>query len=226
MSDWRSRLQKVLGSAPADMFPGQSNEIIAMATTPGCDIAEHVPVLVEYGRKCRQITEMGVRFGWSTRSFLYARPETLLSIDKFEWNSIHPSGAETMGVGNSCYQHYRQKYSPHVLFAMLLTDTTRMVAIPETDLLFIDTFHHRDALRLELFRHGNQARQFIILHDTETFGERGQADNSKLFVDFETTDEAGTGLKYAIREFQERNPDWKTKEVLRNNNGLTILERT
>jgi len=48
------------------------------------------------------------------------------------------------------------------------------------------------------------------MHDTETFGEKGEADKEN-------------GLNYAIREFLLAYPIWSEVRRLTNNNGLTIL---
>lgn len=217
-------LNQVLSVFSDEVFPGQKNEIRAMTFAHGCDICEHVPTLIKYAMQVKSITEMGVRFGWSTRSFLFARPKSLLSIDKFEWNSIHQSGA-VWAPGNSEFKKYSQLYSNYVNHKFILSDTTKLSPIDSTELLFIDTFHHRDCLKQELELHGNSATKFLIMHDTETFGKRGQADSSKTFVDFVATDEEGTGLWDAIKPFMQANPHWKLKEHYPNNNGLTILER-
>lgn len=222
--NYLQQLETVLSSSPADVFSGQSLEIRKMTNAAGCDIAEHVPTLIRYGRQCKRITEMGVRFGWSTRSFLYARPEKLSSIDKYEWNSVHQSGL-IQTPGNSEFKKYQKLYEGVVNFTYTLSDTTKLDPIPETDLLFIDTYHHASCLSIELDKHGNQAKKFIILHDTETFGEKGQKDKGGTFLDWDTTDEPGTGLRYAIEPWLAKNPHWQVREVFRNNNGLTILEK-
>ena len=211
-------------SGPED-YPGQHQEMLSIADAPGCDITEHVSTLVQYGKQVDTITEMGVRFGWSTRSFLFAKPSKLHSIDKFEWNSVHQSGM-IQEPGNSQFHKYQKLYSGKVDFTYQIADTTKIPSIEPCDLLFIDTFHHRDCLSIELNLHGNQARKYIILHDTETFGECGQADDSLLFFDRVTTNEPGTGLRYSINSWLSNNKEWSVKQVFANNNGLTVLERS
>jgi len=207
-----------------ELYPGQQQEIISLAGAMGCDINEHVPTLIEYGKKCKTITEMGVRFGWSTRCFLYTKPNKLVSIDKYSWGSIEQAGGSPQ-PGNFYYEQYKKLYEGIVDYQFVLSDTTKIDPIKETELLFIDTFHHRDCLKIELKKHGNQATKFILLHDTETFGQKGQSDASCTFVDFPCTDELGTGLWYAINPWLVANPQWKIKQHYTNNNGLTILER-
>lgn len=203
---------------------GQHREIYNLANTPGCDITEHVSTLIKYGRKCDHIVEMGVRYGWSTRSFLFTEPKRLHSFDKYPWNSISHYGADPK-TGNFYYNYYKQLYKDKVDFVMTLADTTSMDPVEECELLFIDTFHHRDALSAELNLHGNRAEKFIIIHDTETYGERGEEDFNGTFVKWKSTSEPGTGLWHAINPWLESNPHWSIAHHYKNNNGLTILAR-
>jgi hypothetical protein len=83
--------------------------------------------------------------------------------------------------------------------------------IEETDLLFIDTWHVYRQLKEELRLHADRARKYIILHDTTTFGLRGE--------------DGGEGLIKAVDEFLSDNREWSIKEVFANNNGLTVLQR-
>lgn len=211
-----------LQAFPDEVYPGQKAEIEQMTRAAGCDICEHVPTLIEYGRKVSTITEMGVRFGWSTRAFLFARPKVLRSYDRYEWGSTHQSGAVR---DPETFSKYKKYYEGIVDFTFNIDDTTKMPPIEQTELLFIDTFHHRDALAIELEAHGNKASKYLIMHDTQTFGECGQADASKIFFDAITTSEPGTGLWYAINPWLAKNPHWEVEKVYKNNNGLTVLKR-
>ena len=81
-----------------------------------------------------------------------------------------------------------------------------------TDMLFVDTFHTASQLRQELNRHADKVKKWIILHDTETFGEKGEAG-------FEL------GLNYAIYDFLNDHDEWFELNRYTNNNGLTVLKR-
>ena len=76
--------------------------------------------------------------------------------------------------------------------------------IEPTDLLFIDTDHTYEQCSKELKLHADKVKKFIIFHDTTLYPE----------------------LNKAIEEFLNNNKNWNTREVLTNNNGLTVLERT
>jgi len=221
---YQEKLNLMLGHFPVASYEGEKNEIYRMTNTHGCDINEHVPTLIEYGLKVDTITEMGVRYGFSTRAFLFAKPKSLLSIDLFEWNSKEHAGGDPR-TNNFWANEYKRLYDDLVDYTYQKGDTTKIPVIDEVELLFIDTFHHKDVLEIELARHGNQATKYIIMHDTETFGTQGQACDAKLFVDHVTTNEVGTGLNYAIIRFIRDNPHWSIEKVYTNNNGLTILKR-
>ena len=208
-----------------EVYPGQNAELLSMVSAQGCDICEHVPALVKYGQLCSTITEFGVRYGWSTRSFLFAKPKTLLSVDLYPWDSVsqcgEPGPQTLVGPpGNNQFLRYKALYQGTVDYTYIQGNTLEIDIIPETELLFIDTLHHKYCLLKELERHGNQATRFIIMHDTATFGLNGQNEYMpELPLGY------GTGLLFALSEWLPKNPHWVVKEHFVNNNGLTVLER-
>ena len=159
------------------------------------DINEHLPTLKKYSEECDHITEMGVRDVVSTWAFLMGEPKKLISYDinqmdeKIILDAIKDTDIE---------------------FKFILSDTTK-IEIEETDLLFIDTLHTYEQLKVELELHGNKSKKYIIFHDTTLFGYRGERGD--------------IGLNPAIEEFIEKNPHWSKHEVFTNCCGLTILKR-
>jgi len=220
-----NRAYSLVSKNTEPVYSDQNQELLSMATSAGCDIAEHVPTLVEYGQKCSTITEFGVRYGWSSRSFLFAKPKNLLSVDLYFWDSVSQCGEPgpltlTDPPGNNQFLRYKKLYEGTVDYNFIQGDTLKIDVIDETDLLFIDTLHHKYCLLNELERHGNQAKRYIILHDTVTFGLLGQNEYMP-----ELPLGKGTGLIYALQEWLPKNPHWKVTEHYINNNGLTIMER-
>ena len=161
------------------------------------DINEHLPVLKRYASQCNHVTEFGVRHVVSTWGLIAGRPKTVHSYD------LSSPGdaviAEVQDVANEVGVSFIF-FQWNVLDAHIVT----------TDLLFIDTYHTYTQLKSELERHSENVRKWIIMHDTETFGEKGEANEEN-------------GLNYAIREFLEANPIWSEVRRLTNNNGLTVL---
>lgn len=160
------------------------------------DINEHLPTLKKYGEMVDHITEFGVRTGRSTAAFLASTPSIMYSYDitsrKFNYKLFKTLAEKTE-------------------FVFTEGDTLK-IEIEETDLLFIDTYHTYNQLRQELEKHPVRVRKYIIIHDTETFGEVG-------------IDKKIPGLFKAIDEFVNINSNWIVKEKFINNNGLTILKR-
>lgn len=162
------------------------------------DINEHLPTLRDYASRCRHVTEFGVRGIVSTWALIAGRPSRVISYD------ITPLTDEAQ-----CMVRAAAKEAG-VEFRFIQGDT-REVEIEPTELLFIDTSHTYTQLHCELERHGPRVKKFIILHDTVTFGDKGEQ-------------ESDAGLRPAIKEFIEGHP-WKRRAHFYYNNGLTILER-
>ena len=164
------------------------------------DINEHFDTIKRYAEDCDHIIEVGVRGVNSTWAFLYGNPKNMLSIDKFdpiEWD-VDVKIVKQIAKDNGIEWDFIQ-------------GDILEIEIPETDLLFIDTLHNYPQLSNELKLHGNKAKKYIVMHDTET---------NKIVGDF-----GGEGLQKAIDEFLLENKHWAVKEVFTNNNGLTILKR-
>lgn len=85
------------------------------------------------------------------------------------------------------------------------------IEIDPTDLLFIDTVHTAERLGAELARHAANVSLYLVLHDTETFGKRGE--------------DGGPGLLAAVELFLAAHPEWEISYQARHNNGLTVLRR-
>ena len=158
------------------------------------DINEHMQKLCNYAKQCDSVTEFGV--GRSTWAFLHARPKKLRCYD-IGHVSLYPQN-ELAGAAGVDFRFEQ--------------GDTRALTIEPTDLLFIDTYHTYGQLRAELDRHGPLARKFIAMHDTETFGARGE-------------DGSEPGLWAAVEEFVAAHPEWRVSERARNNNGLAVLAR-
>jgi hypothetical protein len=77
--------------------------------------------------------------------------------------------------------------------------------------LFLDTRHDYEQLREELRLHAGKVRKYLVLHDTTTFGERGETPGHR-------------GLWPAVEEFLAQGA-FRLRERYENNNGLTVLER-
>jgi hypothetical protein len=158
------------------------------------DIHEHCPTLYALARECRHVTEFGTRTGVSTTALLFAQPERLVCYDRVRYPQV-----ETL-----------ERLAGRTAFSFQQADVLQ-IEIEVTDLLFIDTWHVYEQLQAELRLHAAKVRKYIVLHDTTTFGERGD-------------EPARRGLWPAVEEFLARG-SFRLKQRYANNNGLTVLER-
>jgi len=175
---------------------GKLAEIYELRSKSGCT-STMLHIFKAYAEKCDHITEFGFGGGHGASGFLMGKPKKYVAYD------LHLQGV---------WKEYQEFLKPDTDFTAFQADTGTMPVIEETDLLWIDSSHNYVHLKKELFRHGNQARKWIMRHDTLLFGE-GSHDGTK------------PGLNKAIEEFIEANPHWKVKEVITTGPGLTILER-
>lgn len=159
------------------------------------DINENLPILFEFANKCNHVTEMGVRYGTSTRAFLNT-DVILRSYDVF----IDEEVSDLFKIAKT--------YGKNVEY---IKSDVREIEIEETDLLFIDTWHCYDQLKTELKLHHHKVKKYIIFHDTHTYGVKGE--------------ESEIGLLPAIIEFLIEFPEWKFILHKINNNGLTVIEK-
>lgn len=173
-----------------------SERFIRAAQEP-CDINEHIPYLHDLASRVIRVTEFGTRLGISTTAFLMAKPLFLRCYDIYRQTQVD----ELLALANI-----------HSVCMEFHLKDVLTVDIEHTDMLFIDTFHVEAQLAKELERHHEKVIRYIVLHDTETFGEKGE-------------DPAQRGLNYALHPFLKKNPQWKIADHRPNNNGLTVLER-
>lgn len=163
------------------------------------DINEHMPVLRKYAEKCNHITEFGVRGIVSTYALLAAQPHTLISYD----------------IKNCNWKPLQDAAISYTFFEFILGNTLE-IEIDPTEMLFIDTLHNYDQLKMELRMHAPKVSKYIVFHDTTTYDYVGESYDGLSRL----------GIWPAIKEFLEENPEWSIKEKFTNNNGLTILVKT
>jgi len=169
--------------------------VVSLISDDKCAINEHLGILTQYAQEVDHITEFGVERGNSTAAFLLGQPKVLRSYD------IVPLACEE-DLG---------KLKGETDFKFIQKDVLK-VDIDRTDLLFIDTYHDFSQLYAELFSHAFKVNKYILLHDTESFGMRGQHESD--------------GLLPAIAKFLLYNTEWRVKTHYKNCNGLSVLERT
>ena len=181
------------GSNAADKETRTLDELYADAVATKSDFNEHCEKLKELASQCDHVTDFGSRASTSTVALLAGQPEKIVSyVNDRVFNRIL-----TDRQGES--EFITQKGDS------LTTD------IEETDMLFIDTRHTADHFLAELERLAPKVRRWIVRHDTQIYGERGE--------------DGGAGLLPAMRKFMADNPEWSVFYHTVNNYGLTVISR-
>jgi hypothetical protein len=157
----------------------------------------HVETLSGYASQCKIVTELGINTGCATLAFILSGCKKVYSYNVvISQNAIKvKQAAEDDGF---CFK--------------LINKDNLKTKIKSTDLLYIDTDHWYGQIKAELSRHHKRVKKWIIMNNTETFGLVNPFDGRP-------------GMKAAIYEFLEENPEWKVQDHLIEGHGLTILER-
>lgn len=176
------------------------------------DINEHLDTLKKYGKHCEHITEFGFHSGTSTYALLACKPDKLISYDIVDCEEVKNISALSKQYGLN--------------FEFIQKDTLSL-DIETTDLLFIDTLHTYAQLTLELNKHAEKVRHYIIMHDTQTYGDRDENIYNYASSNLNTCSTEKRGLRQSIQDFLLTSEGrlWRIKEIYTHNNGLTILER-
>ena len=174
------------------------------------DINEHLPTLREYASKVNHVTEMGIRWGASTIAIGAAEPKIMVSYDIVKTQEME--------------KVIDLLIKSDINFLLKIADTLK-IEIEETDMLFIDTLHTYNQLTEELKLHEGNVKQYIILHDTVTFGEKDEIIYSHASDVVKVMEKGKMGLMNAVKDFLSVNDNWVIEKHYVNNNGLTVLVR-
>lgn len=187
----------------------------SICNTPS-DINKHLPILVEYSKKCEHVTEMGARTGISTIAFIYANPKKFVSYD-FQYTE---PGEENVEAVDKLIQIFKEAQKQGYNCSYIGSDVLS-VEIEQTDFLFIDTNHNYEQLKAELEMHSSKVNKYIAFHDTYTWGTVGEEPYGPNKSRIKTV----RGILPAINEFLANNLNWHKVYDTTDNNGLIIIEK-
>jgi len=156
--------------------------------TTSSDIQTHLQHIKETVQEGDTVVEMGVRDCVSTWALLAARPRQLTSIDV-----VLPKRENLEVVVNAAQEE-------SIDFIFHVADSTHFIMEP-VDILFIDTIHTYSQLVKELWRHAENTKKYIILHDANI-----------------------PEMAACIQDFLY-NPHWKLHKWVETQTGLAILKR-
>lgn len=187
------------------------------------DINEHMETLYELAKQCSSVLELGVRTCVSSWAFLKGLRDNGLGAQKLISNDLqdHPNVEHVKKTAMASGVEYR-----------FIKGNDLFINTEPVDMTFIDTWHIYGQLKRELAIYAPKTRKYIVMHDTEVDGDLGESIRcgwNTYFQSKETgipEEEIRKGLKPAIVEFLEANPEWRLGLVKTNNNGLTVLVRS
>jgi len=188
-------------------------------STPS-DINEHIETLKKYADECSHITECGVREIVSSWAFA----ESLKNKNNGKLVQIDTKKSPNIQK----FIEINKSVNTDVIF---YEQSDLECPIESTDLFFIDTWHVYGQLKRELDRWHKSVKKYIIMHDTEIDGIRGETIRNRWDAEKQSKEtgipinEINKGLKPAIDEFLEEHSEWKIDNIYKNCNGLTVLKR-
>jgi SAM-dependent methyltransferase len=174
------------------------------------DINEHLPVLRELASACSNVAEFGTRGGVSTTALLMGLRDKVRA--KGGGGFLKIADIDYAAVGNALAELGPSLKGDAVWLQGEVGDTLAGVTVDSCDMLFIDTLHTYDQLITELDMYHDRVDKWIALHDTVTFGAKGE-------------DGKEPGLRQAVADFLSGHSEWSELRHYENNNGLTVLER-
>ena len=124
------------------------------------DTVEHLELLTELASCCEVVVEFGVRFGYSTKAFIEAKPKLLISYD-IDPCDLNMDELKRLAKENGVKWVFRQQSSHGTV-------------IPKCDLLFVDADHTYESVKKELELHKDKAKT-IAFHDTVSFPDINRA---------------------------------------------------
>ncbi len=181
-------------------IPSSLEQIYKWTSEAKRDLDQHLKVIREVAAKCDHVTEFTKRRE-STVALLAAVPKRVISYHMEDdplllmlQDAIKGRSSELGEMSWTLHQ------SPHL---------PQVPEIEETDLLFVDTYHNGARARLELQEAAKKVRKFIVYHDTQVHGEKG--------------DDGKDGIFAAMQEHLAEHPEWFVYAHYQHQYGLTIL---
>ena len=185
---------------------------------------------------CDHIVELGSFDINSSWAFLAAKPKKILLVDwvktkKMIDKETFPCHGQDRFVDFNRFpggwDHFNLVATFNNIQVEFVKGDSRTVDIPNTDLLFIDTWHSYNQLEKELNKHHNKVNKYIAIQDTNPFGYVSKPDFSDVRSGRakESDRIPDGGLNRAIFEFLEENKDWKETYRIKQNAGLVVLSK-
>lgn len=171
------------------------------------DANEHLPFLRECAAKCQTVVECGTWLSVTATGLLMGLLDSSQTNKRF---TIVDMNSDYLAWTKKRLEEFDLGRNPPQIDYVL--GSTLEIDLPESDLLFIDTYHSFSCLSQELARHHDKARKYIIGHDWISFAILGEDGNCP-------------GIQEAVEQFLDTNPEWQLTRTFDHNNGLFVLGR-
>jgi glycosyltransferase involved in cell wall biosynthesis len=179
---------------PSGPLPEKIEDAYVNASKTERDFNQHMPKLRELADGCSHVTDISIR----QESFI----------------ALAASKAETV----VSYSNEHGPLTDHVAklrnIKRLPSNPRDVMAIAPTDLLFLNTTHTANQVYKELTQLAPSAKHYIILHNTQIYGEMGEDATPQV---------PSPGILVACRRYMRENPQWSVIYHTNNQYGLTVL---
>jgi hypothetical protein len=197
--------------------------IFEILVNTNSNINEHLNTLCEYAKKCDSVFETGFRGYVSSWALLYGLLQS---------SSTNPKRLFVNDI-TICNIYSLIEETKHLDIDITYEWKNNLLLEMKNnyDLTFIDTWHVYGQLKRELEKFSKITNKYIIMHDTTVDEIHGESIRLGLDVITQSKEsgfpieEITKGLRPAIEEFLQNNPEWYMAERFTNNNGLTILAK-
>ena len=198
-SDEKAEAQRVLDAAADNERETTIADLYMKAISTQSDINQHCDKLRGLASQCEHVTDIGQRYGVSSIALYAGMSKTFVHVVP------HLQAPHSLFIAEG-KAHLREGRDVRVIEGV-----TPHVDIEETDMLFLDTKHTADRIKSELEKYAPLVRRYIVRHDTDVFGEKGE--------------DGGPGLLVGIREYLRAHPEWSVVYTTKDQYGLMVLSR-
>lgn len=185
------KTQAVVTHYPANEERGSLDSWYAAKLKTQRDCNEHLPTVKELAERCSHVTEITAWNKW-----LVALAHCPARVASYAGRALEswPDMAKLLG----------DRFHSEAVDSL-------DAEVEPTELLIIDTLHQAGRLYQELVRHHEKVSKWIVVHCTQTYGEKG--------------DDGGPGVLPGLRRFLREHPTWNVRDYYPNNHGMVVLTR-
>ena len=183
---------------------------------------DHIWAIVSVAAQCETAVEFGVRRGVTTLGITFGLAHSEKKNPSLTSYDIELIGLDQHGLN---WPGFIEAARERGVDCKFILGNSRKVSIPETDLLFIDSYHSYSHFMEEIRLHLHKAKKYIIMHDssaTGTFGLIDQKEGYDQTHDYKNYEKEG--MHNAAMDFAELHGDeWEIFYHDDTGEGLTIF---